>query len=115
LTPPFDSAGRDYPAKSALLLYLTSFITAGFVQRGLAATTGLDLPLRNLAGEVAAVVIVYVAILTLYNLLWALTRIPPLRTLLSVLSPTRYYRRYHEPGTDRRDLTGRKRKDPAAA
>jgi ferredoxin len=91
-------------AWGVFLLYAMSFVTAGFVQRAILAATGLELPLRNLAGEVAAVLLVYVGILALYSLLWGLTRIPPVRWLLSVCNPTRYYRTYHEPGTSRRDL-----------
>ncbi len=93
-------------AWGVLLLYLMSFVTAGFVQRVLRAAIGFDLPLSSLAGEVAAVVLMYVGILALYSLLWGLTRIPPVRWLLSVVNPTRYYRGYHEPGTSRRDLIG---------
>ncbi len=93
-------------AWAVLLLYTMSFVSAGFVQHALGTAIGLDFPLSDLAGEVAAVVLVYLGILTLYSLLWGLTRIPPVRWLLSVLNPTRYYRRYHEPGTSRRDLVG---------
>ncbi len=93
-------------AWAVLLLYLMSFVSAGFVQHALRVAIGFDLPLRNFAGEVAAVLVVYVSILTLYSLLWGLTRIPPVRWLLSVLNPTRYYRSYHEPDTSRRNLAG---------
>lgn len=55
---------------------------------------------RGIEAETVAI------ILTLYSLLWGLTRIPPVRWLLSVLNPTRYYRLYHEPETSRRDLAG---------
>lgn len=90
-----------------LLLYLTSFATAGFVQRLLGTTIGLDRSFGALTFEVAAVVLAYVGILALYPLLWGLNRIPPISWLLSVLNPTRYYRPYHEPDTSRRDLIGR--------
>lgn len=93
-------------AWAVLLLYLMSFISAGLVQHALQIAIGFDLPLSALASEVAAVVLVYLGILTLYSLLWGLTQIPPVRWLLSVVNPTRYYRRYHEPDTSRRDLAG---------
>ncbi len=93
-------------AWAVLLLYLMSFVTAGFVQHALGTAIGYDLPLSNLAGEVAAVVLAYVGILAMYSLLWSLTRIPPVRWLLSALNPTRYYRSYHEPDTSRRNLAG---------
>lgn len=93
-------------AWGVLLLYLTSFATAGFVQRILGSAIGFDLPLNDLAAEVAAVVLVYLSILTMYPLLWGLTRIPPVRWLFSAVNPTRYFRTYHEPDTSRRDLVG---------
>ena len=93
-------------AWAVLLLYLMSFVSAGFVQHALRVAIGFDLPLSNLAGEAAAVIFVYVGILAMYSLLWGLSQIPPVRWLLSVLNPTRYFRGYHEPGTSRRDLTG---------
>lgn len=93
-------------AWAAFLLYLMSFVSAGYVQHALQTAIGFDLPLSDLTGEVAAVVLVYLGILTLYSVLWGLTRIPPVRWLLSVLNPTRYYRRYHEPDTSHRDLAG---------
>jgi len=91
-------------AWAVVLLYLISFASAGFLQHALGNALGLDHPLGGLSAEVAAVVLSYVGILTLYPLLWGLTRVPPVRWLLSVLNPTRYYRGYHEPDTSRRDL-----------
>jgi Pyruvate/2-oxoacid:ferredoxin oxidoreductase delta subunit len=91
-------------AWGVLLLYLLSFVSAGFVQHALQVSIGLDLPLHNLAGEVAAMALMYLGIITLYSLFWGLTHLRPVRWLLSALNPTRYYRRYHEPDTSRRDL-----------
>jgi NAD-dependent dihydropyrimidine dehydrogenase PreA subunit len=93
-------------AWGVLLLYLMSFVSAGFVQHALATTFGFDLDLGGLAFQVAAVLLVYVGILTLYPLLWGLARIPPVRWLLSHFNPTHYYPLYHEPETSRRDLVG---------
>lgn len=76
------------------------------MQRILGSAIGFDLPLNDLAAEVAAVVLVNLSILTMYPLLWCLTRIPPVRWLLSAVNPTRYFRTYHEPDTSRRDFVG---------
>lgn len=56
-------------AWAVLLLYLTSFVSAGFVQQALRILVGFDLPHSDLAGEVAAVVLVYFVLVVLYPLL----------------------------------------------
>jgi ferredoxin len=97
---------------AVVLGYATTFFTASLVQRWFAAATGVDAPFGSFSAEVAAVILIYVAYLVAYDVFWALTRVPPLRAAFSLLTPTRYFRRYHEPATDKRELTGRRRPRP---
>lgn len=53
---------------------------------------------------------VFPAIILSYWLFWLITRIPAVNTLFSYTTLTRYFRRYHEPGTRLKDLKKKNRR-----
>jgi Pyruvate/2-oxoacid:ferredoxin oxidoreductase delta subunit len=69
-----------------------------------ALSVRLGVPLPDLASAVAACLAMLAVTVPAYALAWAVGRTRAFAWLLGHLTPTRLYRRYHEPGTDLRKL-----------
>ncbi|MBW2456703.1 MAG: EFR1 family ferrodoxin [Deltaproteobacteria bacterium] len=90
---------------TVLVVYLTTLATAEALERGVLWATGTVVALPGIVGEVASVVAGYGIVIALYYGYWLLSRFGPTRVLLTYSTPTRYYRRFHEPDTRITDMT----------
>jgi len=93
---------------AAAVAYATSWLGAALIQGVVTRLLGTKLDLPAAIWEVAAYALVFAALPLLYYVFFGLQRLRPLRVLFSYATLTRYWpRRYHEPETSARDLTGR--------
>ncbi len=88
-----------------LLYYITSVpVITFFINR-----TGLLFPLPVIEGfwlrQLINIIYIIPAIITSYSIFWLLIQIPVINALFAYTTLTRYFRRYHEPGTRLNDLS----------
>lgn len=100
---------------AAAIGYATSLITAALLQGIVSRLLGTELDLPTAVWEAAALALVFAALPLAYFAFFGLQRLRPLRAMFSYTTLTRLYpRRYHEPMTGERDLTGRRRHDESS-
>ncbi len=88
-----------------LVVYLTTLVTAGALEAGVKWATGLDVALEGVVGEIATIVVGYLIVIVVYYVFWLLTWLRPVNLLFTYTTPTRWYRRFHEPDTRVTDMT----------
>lgn len=92
----------------ALVIYATTFLTAGTVQQLVTAGLGFAPSFLPWVDEPVAVLLTWPAIILLYWVFFAAQRARPLRLLFEYTALTRLYKRRHQaPGTTSRMLTRR--------
>ncbi len=90
---------------TVLLIYLSTLLTAELLSQGILWTTGRVVQLPGVLGEIASIVAGYIMVIALYYGYWLLSRFGPTRVMLTYTTPTRYFRRFHEPDTRVTDVT----------
>lgn len=94
----------------AILLLLTSSAALTWTVARFGVCLSLDAGLSTgWPGLVLGLVWAYVVTMAAYALFWQALRLAPLRALFTWTSPSRWWRRYHEPDTRARDLRPPKR------
>lgn len=106
---PQQAVEASYPF-GALIAYLASLPASAFVLDALARA---GLHAAGWQSPVLAWIIDYpyklLALALGYGILALLLRVRWFNTLLTTLTPTHYYRRYHEPGTRLKDIAGKQK------
>jgi ferredoxin len=90
---------------AVLVIYLTTLATAETLERAIHSATGLDVALPGMAGEIASVVVGYVIVIVVYYGYWLLSWLGPTQWVFTTTTPTRFFRRFHEPDTRITDMT----------
>jgi ferredoxin len=90
------------------VLFGTSFLSASYVQKILAALLGRQFALVDPAYELMSVFLVFLSLPVFYYVFWGLQRFRPFRTIFTYTTLTKFYsRRYHAPETTPKEMNRR--------